>query len=87
MDERIRDHLSDAKVTIKNSAGETVYSGTTGINGYYEVEVSDECDYTVSVELPYGYCLSTENASLEASVTIIDGLHQLALNNFGAKVA
>lgn len=87
MDERVRDHLSDARVTVKNSAGETIFSGTTGINGYYEVEVSEEGNYSVSVELPYGYCLSTENASLQASVIIVDGLHQLALNNFGAKVA
>lgn len=87
LDERIRDHLSGAKVTIKNGAGETVWSGTTGINGYYELEVDAEGDYTVSVELPYGYALSSENASLQANVTIIDGLHQLALNHFGAKKA
>ena len=87
LDERIRDHLSGAKVTIKNAAGETILSVTTGINGYYEIEVLEEGDYTVSVELPYGYVLSTEDASLQASVTIVDGLHQLALNHFGVKKA
>ncbi len=85
LDERIRDHLSGCKITVKNSSGEVVYSGTTGINGYYEIEVSEEGTYTISAELPYGYVLSTEGASLQTSVTIVDGLHQLALAHFGAK--
>ena len=85
LDERIRDHLSGCKITVKNSSGEVVYSGTTGINGYYEIEVSEEDTYTISAELPYGYVLSTEGASLQTSVTIVDGLHQLALAHFGAK--
>ncbi|MBO4539371.1 MAG: hypothetical protein J5781_03785 [Clostridia bacterium] len=85
LDERVRDHLSGCKITVKNSSGEVVYSGTTGINGYYEIEVSEEGTYTISAELPTGYILSTENASLQTSVTIVDGLHQLALAHFGAK--
>ena len=85
LDERIRDHLSGCKVVIKNSDGETLFSGVTEINGYYELEVDQTGTYTVSVSLPSGYSLSTDSASLQTSVTIVDSLHQLALANFGAK--
>lgn len=84
LDERIKDHLSGAKVTVKDGSGKAIYTTTTTINGYYEVEVTEEGTYTVSVTLPKNYSLSTEGASLEAAVNIIDAKHQLAINNFGA---
>ncbi len=85
MDERLRDHLSGATVVIKDSAGNEILNVVTEINGYYEVEVDTVGEYTVTVELPEKYVLSTDSGSLEANVTIIDAQHQLVLNHFGAK--
>lgn len=85
MDERIMDHLSGAKITVTNEEGEVLYTATTTINGYYEYEVESEGKYTVKVELPKGYALSTEEASDTSTAEIIDPYYQLALHNFGAK--
>lgn len=84
MDERIRDHLSEAKITIRDEDGNTLAKITTTINGYYEYEVDGEGTYTVKVELPKGYVLSGEDALDQATAEIVDPYYQLSLNNFGA---
>ena len=86
LDERIRDHLSGAKIVVTNAAGEEILSSVTTVNGYYEVEVSEKGDYTVKVELPTGYVFSTEDADSEVTFSVVDEKHQLVLTNFGTSV-
>ena len=64
-------------MTIKNAAGEEIYSGVTTINGYYEVETDVAGEYTVTFTAPSGYTVATE----EVMVNIVDATRQVAINN------
>ena len=84
LDERIKDHLSGAKVTIFDEDGNEVYSTETTINGFYEYEVEKEGKYTIKVKYPRGYKIWSKEGSAEVETEIVDAYYQLSLHNFGA---
>lgn len=77
MDERLGAHFKGATVTVKDKDGNVIYETVTGINGYYEAQVDQAGDYTVTFSAPDGYSVSVS----QITVTIEDVERQVAINN------
>ena len=77
MDERLVGHFHGLGVVVKNAAGEVIYEGKTGLNGYYEAQTDVAGEYTVEFSAPKGY----EVARASVTVTVVDTERQVAINN------
>lgn len=67
LDERLGKHICGAEVEIKNSSGESVFSTTTSLSGYFEY-LAAPGEYTISVSTPSGYSFDKE-----LTVTVEEG--------------